>query len=250
MTAARRFLKKGWVNTLMASVKTGSASRGHYATANAAKPANAGGDRELYISAVPAGSAQDNLRDLNRVGYRSARPWNEGPRPAFADDAQAAPVAPVAPRAPAAPRARPARKRKESLFERAALEARRDRKGVIACVAMCFAILLMTALWGGRMVDGVAIARDIAAYQSQTRALQEDSESLIRELETASSGERIRNLAQNELGMLRPERANQQTIYVRANDNRVTEAPQAADEPKMELLDILLGLLDVFHIGE
>lgn len=233
----------------MASVKTGSASRGRYAAdaGRTENPASAANDRELYISAVPAGSAQDNLRDLNRVGYRSARPWNEGPRPAFADDGSAAPVAPSA---PVAPRARPARKRKESFFERAASQARRDRKGVAACVALCFAILLMTAMWGGRMVDGVAIARDIAAYQSQTRALEQDNESLVRQLETASSGERIRNLAQNELGMLRPERASQQTIYVRANDNRVTEAPQAADEPKMELLDILLGLLDVFHIGE
>ena len=48
----------------MASTKTGSASRGQYASDGSA------GERELYISAVPAGSARDNLRDFNRIGYR------------------------------------------------------------------------------------------------------------------------------------------------------------------------------------
>ena len=55
-------MKKGWVNTLMASKGTNSASRGQYASSGSAD------EREMYIADVPAGSAQDNLRDLNRVG--------------------------------------------------------------------------------------------------------------------------------------------------------------------------------------
>lgn len=227
------------MNTLMASAKTGSASRGRYTSAGY----NGEQERELYISAVPAGSAQDNLRDFNRAGYRSARPWNEGPQPAFAQGESTAAE-------PAVPKLRPARKKKAGLFERAAYEARRDKKGVAACVAMCFAILMITALWGGRMIDGVALARDIATYQSQTLALERENEELIRQLEKASSSERIRNLAQNELGMLRPERANQETIYIRTNDYKAAQPAAESTEPQMELLDILLGLLDVFHIGE
>ena len=49
--------------------------------------------------------------------------------------------------------------------------------------------------------------------------------------------------------MLRRERANQETIYIR-NDSDQIAATQQAEEPRMELLDVLLGLLDVFHIGE
>ena len=32
---------------------------------------------ELYIASVPAGSAQDELRDWNRAGYQAERPWRE-----------------------------------------------------------------------------------------------------------------------------------------------------------------------------
>ena len=51
------------------------------------------------------------------------------------------------------------------------------------------------------------------------------------------------------LGMLRRERANQETIYIRT-DNIQNTAVQQDEEPRMELLDVLLGLIDVFHIGE
>ena len=49
--------------------------------------------------------------------------------------------------------------------------------------------------------------------------------------------------------MLRRERANQETIYIRT-DNIQNTAVQQDEEPRMELLDVLLGLIDVFHIGE
>ena len=65
----------------------------------------------------------------------------------------------------------------------------------------------------------------------------------------AKEGERIRNLAQNELGMLRPERAQHVTIYIQSPDT-AQQTLQQNEEPRMEMLDILLGLLDVLHIGE
>ena len=51
-------------------------SRGRYVSAGYAEKRTrpAADERELYISADPAGSARENLRDLNRAGYRSERP--------------------------------------------------------------------------------------------------------------------------------------------------------------------------------
>ncbi|MDO4741666.1 MAG: hypothetical protein Q4A66_13440, partial [Eubacteriales bacterium] len=87
-------------------------------------------------------------------------------------------------------------------------------------------------------------------YQSRTVALEKESERLAQQLEIAKSGERIRNLAQNELHMLRPERALTETIYIQTIDNNPDTVLQQNEEPRMEALDILLGLLNVLHIGE
>ena len=73
---------------------------------------------------------------------------------------------------------------------------------------------------------------------------------IAQQLEIAGSGERIRNLAQNELGMLRRERAQTETIYIQAPDKKAREEAQTVGQTHMEILDFLLGLLNVFHIGE
>ena len=62
--------------------------------------------------------------------------------------------------------------------------------------------------------------RSIERYQAQTITLRQENEKLAQQLEIAGSGERIRNLAQNELGMLRRERAQTETIYIQAPDKR------------------------------
>ena len=224
------------MNTMMAGAKT--ANRAKYTSAGY----NARRERELYIARAQAGSAQDDLYDLNKRGYRSERPWNETPVPAF-EGAAAQEVA-----APAHRRAKT--QKKKGIFEYIAYHAQRDRKGVMICLALLFAMLMMVAAWGGEMVDGVVLSRDIAMYETQTRYIQMENESLERQLELASSGERIRNLAQNELGMLRPERANQATIYIRTADTAAQTMQADEGGVQMELLDILLGLLNVFHIGE
>lgn len=219
---------------MMASVKM--TSRGKYTSAGyiGRNP-----ERNLYIASSVAGGAQDNLRDFNRKGYRSERPWNETPDPFFEQDEVKVQPAPK----------RRTKVQKKSFFDLLFYHARRDKKGVAICVALCCAMMMMVAAWGGEMVDGVVLARDIETYQIQTRYLETENESLQRQLEMASSGERIRNLAQNELGMLRPERANQETIYIRTTEMSAVEAQQSGEQ-QMELLDVLLGLLNVFHIGE
>ena len=50
--------------------------------------------------------------------------------------------------------------------------------------------------------------------------------------------------------MLRPERARTETIYIQTPESVAEEPVQNIEEPSMEILDILLGLLNVFQIGE
>ena len=220
----------------MAGVYKAQSARGKYSQAGYVHDEG----RPLYIADVPAGSAQDELRDFSRAGYRSARPWNE--TPLF--EAQAS--------GPAPEQGAPRRKRvkKQTFLDRLIQQARRERRDAVACAVLAAVIMMMTAAWGQKMIRGVEIQRTINMYQANTVAFERENEKLEQQLEQARGGERIRNLAQNELGMLRPERAKTQTIYIRQPETAAQEAVQHPEEPRMELLDILLGLLNVFHIGE
>ena len=219
-------------------------SRGRYVSAGYAEKRTrpAADERELYISADPAGSARENLRDLNRTGYRSERPWRDTPDPALQKAA------------PETQRRAPARKaaaRKQlGPIDRLLAEIRRDRKGVAVCAMLAATMLVMAAAWGRNMVSGVNTQRSIERYQAQTITLRQENEKLAQQLEIAGSGERIRNLAQNELGMLRRERAQTETIYIQAPDKKAREEAQTVGQTHMEILDFLLGLLNGFHIGE
>lgn len=226
------------VNTLMAGAYKARSARGKYSSAGYVDAP----DRQLYIAGVPAGSAQDNLRDLNRPGYRSERPWHDSPAPVFESEAPAvaAPSAPVVRR----------RKRRLSFVDWLFLCAKRERRDAAACAVLFALILMMTAAWGQKMIAGVEIQQNIAAYQAQTTAFEHENERLEQQLEIARNGERIRNLAQNDLNMLRPERAQTETIYIQTSELTMGEDLQQHEEPRMELLDILLGLLNVLHIGE
>ena len=194
--------------------------------------------RPMSIADVPAGSAQDELRDFNRVGYRSDRPWNEAPLPVFEGGETAAPVV------------RRKRVKQKSVMDYLSAQAKKERRDVIACIVLLGVIMLMTAAWGQKMIQGVEIQRTINQYQASTVAFERENERLSQQLELARGGERIRNLAQNELGMLRPERAMTQKIYIQAPDAAAQASVQNQEEPRMEMLDILLGLLSVLHIGE
>ena len=222
------------VNTLMAGARGARSTRGKYSAAGYGREDG----RQLYIARVPAGSAQDDLRDLNKPGYRSERPWNE--TPAFEEGGAAA--APAHRRAP--------RKKKMTVGQWLAWHARRERKDVAACVALFCVILTMTAMWAQNLVSGVQIQNAIIRYQADTTLLNKENELLEQRLTIARNGERIRNLAQNELNMLRRERAHTETIYIQAPENAAKESLQHNEEPRMELLDVLLGLLNVLNIGE
>lgn len=222
----------------MAGAYKARSARGRYSQAGYA----GNEDRTLYIADVPAGSAQDELRDYNRAGYRSERPWNETPAPVF-EAAEAAPAQQAS--APGRGRARP-----QTFLDRLAAQARREHRDVIVCFVLAAVIMMMLAAWGQKMIKGVEIQRSINTYQANTVAFERENERLAQQLELARGGERIRNLAQNELGMLRPERARTETIYIRTPESTAQKTAQNTGEPRMELLDILLGLLNVLHIGE
>ena len=226
------------MNTLMAGMNHARKERARYSQAGYVGIYGEE-ERELYIAREPAGSAQDELRDFNRAGYRSARPWNDTPQPVF--EAEAAQTA-----APSYQR----RERQDTFFDWLSYHAKRERKDAAACVVLAAIILMMTAAWGQKLVEGKRLQDAISSYQAQTIAFEKENERLGTQLEMAKSGERISNLAQNELNMLRPERAQTVKIYIRTPDDTAAKTLQQHEEPRMEMLDILLGLLDVLHIGE
>lgn len=220
----------------MAGAYRAHSGRGRYSQAGYAR----GEEETLYIADVPAGSAQDELRDYNRAGYRSQRPWNETATPVFEEAAAVQLPREAAPR----------RTNAKTLLDRLIDQTRRERRDVLVCAALIAVIMMMAAAWGQKMIEGVRLQNTINMYQSNTVAIERENERLAQQLELARGGERIRNLAQNELGMLRPERAQRETIYIRTPDSSAQKAVQNTEEPGMELLDILLGLLNVLHIGE
>ena len=227
----------------MAGARTARGARSRYTSAGYASER-----ADLYIAERPAGSAQEKLVDLNRIGYagvdyKSARPWRESPEPVLQMPDVAAPARPRTSRARSA-------SRHEDLSTRLLNAAMREKREAILCAVLMAMILLLLASWGQKMVEGVRLQNEIASYQEATIALEKKNEGISQQLEQAKSGERIRNLAQNNLRMLRPERAQKESLYIQIPD--VTRAPEQtqSEEPKMEMLDILLGLLSVFHIGE
>ncbi len=197
------------------------------------------GEKSLYIADVPAGSKQDSLRDLNKEGYRSERPWRDTPTPVF-EELNKKPVHKVVRQT----------KKPSGFVDGLLWEARRDKKGVTLCVLLTALILMMGAVWGQNLVDATRKQQGIEQYQQQIVQFEKENEQLAQQLEMAKSGERIRNLAQNELGMLRRERAQTEEIYIQVPDEPAGKAVQVEGRTKMEPLDFLLGLLSVFHIGE
>lgn len=219
----------------MAGAKAARSVRGKY---SAAGYHHGERGRQMYIASVPAGSRQDQLRDMNRIGYRSDRPWNESPVPLFDGEAAAVPAQRIR------------RRKHESFVDKLVSHALKEKKDVFACVMLTVLILMMTAAWGQKIVAGVEIQRAILDYQENTIVIDKENERLAQRLVLAKGGERIRNLAQNELNMLRPELAHTETIYIQTPEKMSGNTVQNHDEPRMEMLDILLGLLNVFHIGE
>lgn len=229
----------------MADTRVAYKARAKYTSAGYMAREGQKAEDKLYIQPVPAGSKQEDLVDLNRLGYRAERPWRDTPDPLFEQPPEKAAQTKKAAAAP------PVRRRGHGgLFGYLEREAKRAKRDAAACALLLCGILLLTAAWGQRIVEGVRLQRTIERYETLTAELDVSNELLSQKLEQAKNGERIRNLAQNELGMLRPERAQTETIYIRTPNTGEGETAQQNETPKLEVLDLLLGVLDLFHIGE
>lgn len=218
-------------------------ARAKYTSAGYAAGARGEAGEKLYISRVPAGSKQEALLDLNRTGYRAERPWRETPDPLFEQEEPKKPER-------KAQATLPRKMSRGGLLGYLERESRKAKRDAALCILLFSGILVLVAAWGEKIVEGVEIQNDIARYEQMTIELTRENERLTQQLELAKGGERIRNLAQNELGMLRPERAQTETIYIRTPNVGESEAVQQSEERGFEVLDILLGILDLFHIGE
>lgn len=109
-------------------------------------------------------------------------------------------------------------------------------------------MLVMAAAWGRNMVSGVNTQRSIDAIRRRRSRASAGKRKLAQQLEIAGSGERIRNLAQNELACCGANARKPKRSTFRRRIKR--EEAQTVGQTHMEILDFLLGLLNVFHIGE
>ena len=129
-------------------------------------------------------------------------------------------------------------------------EVKRDRLGAGAAAILAATFLILMVLFLGELSRQNALKTEIAAYNQRITELVTENDGLTEQLARARDGQRIRNLAGNELHMLRREKATVKEIYIQLpeDDSLLTGAKDS--EPHLEMLDIMLGLLDRFHIGE
>ncbi|MBQ2990708.1 MAG: hypothetical protein IJD60_05400 [Clostridia bacterium] len=218
----------------MAGAKGARSVRGKYSAAGY----DGKREEQMYISDVPAGSAQDKLYDLNKKGYRTERPWNDESILEMEANSGAAAVE------------HKRRVEKKTFVDKMMMQAVKEKKDAIACAVFLVIIFVMTAARGQLLMTGLHINKDIGRFNQMTEELAGVNEKLEMRLKAAQNDSNITNMAQNQLKMLRPESSRKETIYIQVPDQAHESSLQHSEEPRMEALDILLGLLDVFHIGE
>ena len=185
------------------------------------------GTDELYIQRDPAGSARDNLRDSNRRGYGA-----ESPEPPI--------------------QYRVTRKKSKPLgfTDRLLAEVRRDKLCAAFCGFLLVVLIFLSMVYATKLSSHAMLERELSMYLTETASLEQENAYLQKRLDAARDGGRIRSIAQNELGMLRRERAEKEEIYIQIPDTSDAADSAAEGEVHMELLDVLLGLLHRLHIGE
>lgn len=201
------------------------------------------GDGELYIERVRAGSAQDLLRDNNRVGYRDGDALDEDGLPFsfFMEDAPRREQ-----RSRTIKKKRTENERRLSLSERLVRAIRRERgPAALCCVLLAINLVLLTFMTR-TMIDGVRKQNTIASYEAGAQAYLTSNEQARIKIDMANDGERVRNIAQNELGMLRKERVTTQEIYIPTTSLPDVQPAETQSEEKSGLLDWLLSVVDIF----
>lgn len=205
-----------------------------------------GDEQEMYIAKVPAGSAQDRMMDRNRTNYRSDRPWNDDtPEPIYE---KAMPETEPGSESPKREK-RSGPKAKKPLLDRLGDEAKRDRGWLIA-YGLAFAVwMTLMVVSGKQALETAQIQGRINEYEIKTQELEQKNQALTLAYTQEYTGKDIRDKALK-MGMLRPERIQTERIYIRMPENMTKKAVQNIEEPRMAGVDILLALLNLFHIGE
>ncbi len=232
---------RGQVNTLMAGA--GKAQRGRYTSAGYAYEDQAR-ESELYLERDRAEFARELIRDNNRVGYGAQALDEDGlPFSFFIDEAERDEA-----RAQQKKRSARARQAQEELTftERLAIALRRERRAAAACCVLLALNATLLAFWGQAMIDGVEKRDQIAAYEDGIAAYRAEVETARKAIDTAQRGDRIRNVAQNELGMLREELVTKQTIYIQAPSAAADRQQNVQEQERAGLLDWLLSAADIF----
>lgn len=233
------FLPEGQVNRLMAGAGLKKASRASYTSAGYVYDEELR-ESELLIERVQAGSAQDLLRDNNRIGYSAEERDSDGLPFSFVMEEQ---------------REQPARKTKKerevqlTLSERLVRAVRRERAAVAVCSVLLVLNIILLSFWGQAMIDGVRLSDKIEAYDQGI----DDYELIISDMRTkidqATNDERVRNVAQNELGMLRRERVATEKIYIQTAGITSSRPAVADTEESAGWLDWLLSVADIFDFS-
>ena len=195
-------------------------------------------DRDLLIERVQAGSAQDLLRDNNRVGYGAQELDGDGlPFSFFEKDEWQERV-----------EAAEKKKKKKQLTrtEQLVRAVRRERFAVAVCSVLLVLNIVLLSFWGQAMIDGVRIQDKITEYDDGI----DDYDELIYDarviINRATNDERVRNVAQNELGMLRKERVATEKIYIQMASVAQEKPVVAEAEEGTGVLDWLLSVADIF----
>lgn len=232
------------MNTLMADTKAARGSRGRYMAAGysyepeeRAHAGEAAQERSLYIAADRAGSARDNLRDLNRKGYAAG---GETPKPYFEENVPGGRenrTVYTARKQTAA--------RRLGFFEQMALEAERDKAAAALCVVLLAIILTIGVAGSARIIDRVSIQNEINEKHSAIEAYERQNDEYRLRIEMASQPDRIHQIAQNRLGMMRPRADMRQSILINAPDV-MSAAQETKAESSFGLLDCALAMLNTF----
>ena len=197
-------------------------TRGRYVSAGAVFDREA----DLYIAREMPGSSRENLLD-NAYETR----YTESPEPVLAEKQQTV--------------------EKNSAVHMGPLdvllrEIRKDRTSAALCAILFVLFVGLGILYVSKTMQ---IRKDIQAidvFRTNESFFMEKNVELERQLEQARSATRIRNQAQNNLGMLRREKADIREIYIQLPEDEEESKQNMQAETKFELLDALLNLIGIF----
>ena len=172
-------------------------------------------ESELYIAREMPGSSRENLRD-NAYANR----YTESPDPVLGSRETAGEP----------------RRVQAGPLDMVIRELKKDRIAALMCGMLYISKVMQ-------------IQKDLQAieiYRTNESFFAEKNIELEQKLELAQSGERIRNQALNNLGMLRREKADIREIYIQLPDDVGESVQNTQVETKFGLLDALLNLIGIF----